>query len=201
MIVIDSFSHAWSGAGGILEIKDDVAKRQGQNGYTAWGEAGKQQNNLVGSIFAAPCHTIITMRSKMDYTLIDDERGKKKPVKVGLAPVQRDDVEYEFDTVLDLMRDHSATTVKDTTILPDNMERITPEIGKMLSEWLNDGIEPERCETCGKPIRSYGGRSVKTIIENTKKETGQQLCIDCFKGYLAAEKKAKQAAKNDAAQG
>lgn len=196
VIVIDSFSHAWSGAGGILEIKDEVSKRQGQNSYTAWGEAGKYQNNLVGSIFAAPCHTIITLRSKMDYTLVEDERGKKKPIKVGLAPVQRDDVEYEFDTVLDLSRDHFATTVKDTTILPDSIERITPEIGRMLAEWLSDGEEPKCCETCGKPIHSYGGRSIGTIIENTKKEAGKQLCIDCFKVWLAEKKKAEQRAGN-----
>lgn len=196
VIVIDSFSHAWSGAGGILEIKDEVSKRQGQNSYTAWGEAGKYQNNLVGSIFAAPCHTIITLRSKMDYTLVEDERGKKKPVKVGLAPVQRDDVEYEFDTVLDLSREHFATTVKDTTILPDSIERITPEIGRMLAEWLSDGEEPKCCETCGKPIHSYGGRSIGTIIENTKKEAGKQLCIDCFKVWLAEKKKAEQRAGN-----
>ena len=66
----------------------------------------------------------------------------------------------------------------------------------MLAEWLSDGEEPKCCETCGKPIHSYGGRSIGTIIENTKKEAGKQLCIDCFKVWLAEKKKAEQRADN-----
>ena len=93
---MDSFSHAWNNEGGILDVKDRIAAQQGKNSYTAWNEAGKVQNSLVNTILAVDCHTIVTMRSKMEYVMQENERGKTQPVKVGLAPVQRDDTEYEF---------------------------------------------------------------------------------------------------------
>ena len=65
VVIIDSFSHAWDNEGGVLEIKSEIAKRQGKNDYTAWDEAGKVQNNLVNTLLSVSCHTIITMRTKM----------------------------------------------------------------------------------------------------------------------------------------
>lgn len=129
--------------GGILEQRDKIASRAGQNSFTAWNEAGKIQNSLVNTILAVNSHTIVTMRSKMDYTLQEDDRGKKVPVKVGLAPIQRDDTEYEFDVVLTIGRDHVAKASKDVTFLDSFEDVITKDLGKNLKKWLDEGVEPE----------------------------------------------------------
>ncbi|MEG1863645.1 MAG: AAA family ATPase, partial [Oscillospiraceae bacterium] len=50
VVIIDSLSHAWSYEGGILDLKDQIAARQGKNSYTAWNEAGKEQNGLINEI-------------------------------------------------------------------------------------------------------------------------------------------------------
>lgn len=143
VVIVDSLSHAWSNEGGVLDVKDKISERKGQNSYTAWNEAGKMQNDLINSILSVDCHTIVTMRSKMAYALEENERGKQQPVKVGLAPIQRDDTEYEFDIVLNIDRSHIATASKDTTILDKYGEIITPALGQTLAAWLNDGAEPE----------------------------------------------------------
>lgn len=142
VVIVDSFSHAWNNEGGILDVKDRIAAQQGKNSYTAWNEAGKVQNGLVNTILAVDCHTIVTMRSKMEYVMQENERGKTQPVKVGLAPVQRDDTEYEFDIVLDIARSHIATASKDVTFLDKYGEIITPELGRQLKSWLDDGVDP-----------------------------------------------------------
>jgi len=80
VVIVDSFSHAWNNEGGILDTKDKIATRQGQNSYTAWNEAGKLQNNLVNTILAVDSHTIVTMRSKMDYVMQENDKGKQTPV-------------------------------------------------------------------------------------------------------------------------
>ena len=70
--------------------------------------------------------------------------GKKKPVKVGLAPVQRDGMEYEFTLLFDLTVDgHLATATKDRTSLFDG-QHFTPsqETGVKLREWLDSGVDP-----------------------------------------------------------
>lgn len=195
VVIVDSFSHAWNNEGGVLEIKDRIAAQQGKNSYTAWNEAGREQNSLVNTILAVDCHTIVTMRSKMDYVLQENDRGKMTPVKVGLAPVQRDDTEYEFDIVLDIARSHIATASKDTTFLDSFGKIITPELGRQLADWLNTGAEPVRCETCQKVITAEAGRSSEQIMEASRKHLGKTLCYRCY----ALEYRAKKEAENHAA--
>lgn len=192
VVIVDSLSHAWNAEGGILEIKDKIAARSGQNSYTAWNEAGREQSRLINTILAVPCHTIVTMRSKMEYALEENERGKIQPVKVGLAPVQRDDTEYEFDIVLDIARSHVATASKDTTFLDRFGEVITPELGRRLSKWLSGGADtptPPVCTVCGGVIGpSEKGSSPETVAAQTTALAGQAMCEDCFRLWQRARR-------------
>lgn len=181
VVIVDSLSHAWNNEGGVLEIKDRIASQAGKNSYTAWNEAGREQSSLINEILSVPCHTIVTMRSKMDYILEENDRGKKTPVKVGLAPVQRDDTEYEFDIVLDISRDHIATASKDTTFLDKYGAVITPELGARLKAWLDDGVEPDKCAVCGKLIQPTAKLSVYDLVEKTTKQYGKKMCYACTK--------------------
>lgn len=142
VVIIDSFTHAWNNEGGILERKDKMVNpSKGVTSYTAWNEAGKLQNNLVNTILAVDCHTIVTMRSKMDYVMVENEKGKQAPKKVGLQPIQREDTEYEFDIAFDIDRTHIATTTKDTTFLDNWSDVLTVELGEKLQEWLSQGVD------------------------------------------------------------
>ena len=167
VVIVDSLSHAWNNEGGVLDIKEKIANQQGKNSYTAWSEAGKYQNDLINTILAVDCHTIVTMRSKMEYAMQENDRGKMAPVKVGLAPIQREDTEYEFDIVLNIDRSHMATASKDTTFLDKFGQVITPELGVQLKNWLSDGVEPERCEVCGKVITAKKSKTVEQIIPDS----------------------------------
>lgn len=190
VVIVDSFSHAWNNEGGVLDIKEQIASRAGKNSYTAWQEAGKEQNSLVNTILAVNCHVIVTMRSKMDYALVENDRGRMEPRKMGLAPIQRDDTEYEFDVVLDIARNHIATASKDTTFLDKFGEVITPKLGHDLADWLNNGAEPPKppiCADCGKPVCPTKKRSAAEFSEVTNKQFGRTLCFGCAK--LAGEKR------------
>lgn len=196
VVIVDSFSHAWSSEGGVLDIKEQIAKRPNQNSYTAWFEAGKEQNNLVNTILAVDCHTIVTMRSKMEYALQIDEKGRQKPVKLGLAPVQRDDTEYEFDIVLDISRNHVAIPSKDTTFLDKFSSIITPDLGKELVAWLRDGKEPPKpaiCEVCNSIIKPTKTQTIEQVSEGTKRVSGKQMCAGCFREWHELAKKESEA--------
>jgi hypothetical protein len=142
VLIIDSLSHAWSGEGGILDMHDKAAaaSRSG-NSFTAWREVTPQHNALVETILGADLDIIITMRTKTAYDLVDDGNGKKKPIKIGLAPVQRDGLEYEFTVVMDLsVEGHVATATKDRTSLFDGQHFVpVPATGETLREWLETG--------------------------------------------------------------
>ena len=179
VVIVDSFSHAWDNEGGVLDIKSSIAQRQGKNDYTAWDEAGKIQNNLVNSILSVNCHTIVTMRAKMAYAMEQNDKGKMMPVKLGLAPVQRENTEYEFDIVLNIARNHVASASKDTTFLDTWSGVITSELGKSLKEWLDDGVEPETCEDCKKKILPTRNKTIQEIVDGSMKTYGRKMCWAC----------------------
>lgn len=191
VVIVDSFSHAWNNEGGVLEYKSQIAQKQNKNDYTAWDDAGKVQNKLVNTILSAPCHTILTMRTKMAYTMEENERGKMQPVKLGLEPVQRQGTEYEFDICLLIDRTHRATVSKDTTFLDGWSGVITPELGQKLKEFLSDGADIPRCSDCRQAIMPTAKKTVQQIIEGSEKLYGRKLCAQCIQKLVKAERAAK----------
>ena len=155
VLIIDSLSHAWTGPGGVLDIHDKVTKAV-RNSFTAWREVTPDHNRLVDAMLGSACHVSVTLRTKTAYEVVS-EGGKTKVAKIGLAPQQRDGLEYEFTVVFDLSIDgHVATATKDRTSLFDG-NYFTPdaETGVKILKWLNSGgcstenetaqtIEPER---------------------------------------------------------
>lgn len=144
VLIIDSLSHAWSGQGGILEMVDKkAASSRSGNSYTAWRDVTPKHNQLVDAILQSKLDVIVTMRSKTAYEMQDNEKGKKTPVKIGLAPIQRDGVEYEFTIVFDIaVERHIASTSKDRTgLFNEFCDVITSEVGKRIKEWANGGAD------------------------------------------------------------
>lgn len=108
VLVIDSLSHAWNGPGGLLEQVEAITKRsQSKNSFNAWGEATPLQNKLIDAITRSTLHVICTMRTKTEYVIEQNDKGRSAPRKVGTAPVQRADVEYEFDVYADMDIDNT----------------------------------------------------------------------------------------------
>jgi hypothetical protein len=149
VLIIDSLSHAWAGAGGVLDMQGAASQKQFTNSFTAWREVTPEHNKLVDAILGSKCHVICTMRSKSEYVMETDSRGKQVPKKIGLAPIQRDGMEYEFTLCLDLnVENNTATPSKDRTkIFKRPGELITPvvlteEHGRILREWLESGADP-----------------------------------------------------------
>lgn len=113
VIVIDSLSHAWEGEGGVLDMHDQATKRQKtQNSYTAWADVTPQHRALIDAMLQSKCHIIATMRSKMEYVQEKNSEGRTVIRKVGMAPIQRQGMEYEFTIVGDMDLDHNFSVSK-----------------------------------------------------------------------------------------
>lgn len=148
VIVIDSLSHAWNSKGGALEMVDKIAKKSNSgNTFNAWRDVTPEQNNMVEAILRSRAHVIATMRVKTEYVIEKDERtGKNTPKKIGLAPVQRGDLEYEFDVVGQLDDSHSMiiTKTRCSALADAHIELPGKQVATILSAWLTDGAdEPE----------------------------------------------------------
>ena len=142
VLIIDSLSHAWFAQGGVLSIVDDEAARSKTgNTFMAWRKGTEVQNQLVDAILASKMHVIATMRSKTEYVIETDSRGKQVPRKIGLAPVQRDGVEYEFDVVAEMDITNTMLVQKSRCPALTNavIERPGADVAATLRAWLSDG--------------------------------------------------------------
>lgn len=141
VLILDSLSHVWAGEGGLLQQKEQLDSRGGrQNQYTNWGAITKQHERLRARLLNCKVHLICTMRSKQEYAQVEKD-GKKTIEKLGMAPIQRDGMEYEFDAVFDLAMDHSAVATKHRTgsLLEGKLFKPSVDTGKALLGWLTKG--------------------------------------------------------------
>ena len=143
VLCIDSLSHFWFGKDGELEKVDRAARRmQTPNSFAAWKQVTPIHNELVNKIITAPLHILVSMRSKTEWILDRDDRtGKTIPRKVGLAPVMRDGIEYEFDVCGEMDQENTLQVTKSRC--PKLSGAIFPKPGKALAEivkeWLGTG--------------------------------------------------------------
>lgn len=166
-VIIDSLSHAWAGDGGLLDKQGKLADR-GTNSFAAWRTITPEHNTLVDAMLRSPCHIIATMRAKQDYVLETNDKGKQQPKKVGMAPVQREGMEYEFTVMLDVDMHHIASASKDRTSLFDGrFFKISKETGVELLQWLETGV---------------AGPDVKVILEGISKAAS----VEVLRGHFDA---------------
>lgn len=165
VLVVDSLSHAWFGADGILDQKD----KKGGNSFDAWRTLTPQHNDLVEAILAYPGHVICTMRSKMEYVQEKDSKGKTVVRKVGMAPVQREGMEYEFDVIGEMDVDHALHITKSRapTLADAIIRKPSKDVAEALLGWLDQGAVDEPRPTDAPPTKPAAG-----AVEPPSKETG-----------------------------
>jgi len=141
VLVLDSLSHAWEGAGGALDQVD----KKGGNRFTAWKDVTPQHRAMIDAILGSPLHVIATMRTKTEYVLEENEKGKQVPVKIGTQPVQRAGMEYEFDVVADMDLSHTLTVSKTRCSDIDQQISSHPSAAFVdpLRAWLDAGVRKE----------------------------------------------------------
>jgi AAA domain len=163
VLIIDSLSHAWFGA--LEQVNNLQRGGKSKDSFSAWREVTPHHNQLVDTLIRCPQNLIVTMRSKQDYVMEEytDGGGKKKhkPVKVGLAPIQRDGVEYEFDIVgeMNIISDKQNDLVITKSRISEYSGKIITNpsevMGKDLMLWLS-----------GKDSRSSLMQDIKAIADS-----------------------------------
>jgi hypothetical protein len=138
VLIIDSLSHAWQEL--LMQIEKLAKAKYNGNTFRAWGEGTPEQHRLLDAILTSPCHIIVTMRSKTEYATETDDRGKVRPVKLGLAPEQGKGIEYEFDILMEINQEHFAFISKDRTgkYQDSSIEKPGKQFGKDLAIWLGE---------------------------------------------------------------
>jgi len=91
-LIIDGITPGWK------SILDLSAKMEG-NSYTNWSKLTPLYDKFKDAVVAYPIPLICTVRSKQDYVLELNDKGKQVPKKVGLAMEAGKDIDFDFDIV------------------------------------------------------------------------------------------------------
>jgi AAA domain len=154
VIIVDSLSHAWIGKGGVLDIKAAAGAD-----FSGWKKATPEQEKLMGAIMACGSHIICCMRVKVEYEMQERQnahgRATTAPVKVGLAPVQRDGVDYEFSIVGSIDMTHTLTVTKASFDIMDLVvNKPGQDLGRRIRDWLDSSTEaPPDSLPAPEPVR------------------------------------------------
>ena len=168
-LVIDSLTHAWNAPGGALDQIDAFTGGDMSKNRNAWRKVTPEHNRLVEALVHSKCNLLCTLRVKTDMEEVVLPDGRKRWQKVGLMPIQRDGMMYEFDMVLD-MDVNSVMTVSKSRVpqfnknvmFEERMERgkrPAPTLetldkhlkeaewfGAQVAEWLRTGIGKSRAQ-------------------------------------------------------
>lgn len=151
VLVLDSLTHAWDAEGGALDLVDQASKRnQGENRFVGWKDVTPLQREMVDAMLQSTLHIVATMRSKMEYIIEKDpQTGKNTVKKVGMAPIQRQGLEYEFSLVADMDTNHNFIVSKTRIAELDNWVKLKPTADdfQVIMDWLKSGAEPVKKTT------------------------------------------------------
>jgi len=180
VLIIDGLSHAWTGIGGALAQVDQKKAAAGGNSFVAWKDVTPQHNELIEAILGYPGHVLCTMRTKMEYVMEEENRNGRKvmvPKKVGMAPVQREGMDYEFDIVCDLDEAHTLIVGKTRCPAIDGQRVVKPgpEFLAPVIRWLDEGVDGPAPSPTFIPPTAHSGAATGGAIDGGEKATDLQV--------------------------
>jgi hypothetical protein len=169
VIIIDSLSHAWEGEGGLLDMQQKAGGT-----FQAWNKIKPDIQDFIRTLTQSNIHVIGTMRTKIDYVMEQSELGKTNIKKVGLKPIMKDDLEYEFQIVFQVDEEHNAKATKDNSgLFETRPSKLNAEDGAKIFNWLEKGLDVQAEE-----------REAKQRIAASVRELQKEANSDELNAYI-----------------
>lgn len=121
VVVIDSFSHAWEGIGGVLEMHEEELNRiagpdadektRDKRSQLAWASVKPRYRRLLERIIRARCHIIICIRAKPVMQAWN--RDTKKVQNARATKLRRPDLPWDIAADRDLVFEMTASFLMD----------------------------------------------------------------------------------------
>lgn len=136
-LVIDSWSHYWSGSGGALDRVDQLADKR-----SAWAAYRPVETAMMDAIRCFSGHLILTLRVHTHYAQSETADGTVRTTRIGTRPDQREWVEYEMDLYAEMDEQHTLSVYKTAcpALVDARLPRPGVELAETLREWLGQGV-------------------------------------------------------------
>lgn len=112
ILVIDGLSQLWEGKNGLKDLAEQIARRDRITTFSAWQQVNNLLADFIKMLLDSKMHIICTLRSKIDYSTDTNKDGKLLYRRSGLAPIFKENFEYEFPVYLEMDHEHRATFYK-----------------------------------------------------------------------------------------
>lgn len=158
VLIIDSLSHAWIGKDGELDLVE-----RAKNSFTAWKDVRPLERALIDAMLGCKCHLIATMRTKTEWVVEQNERGKAEPRRVGTSPIQTQNIEYEFDLAGELNLQNTLTITKSRCPAISGQMFVQPgkQIADALKVWLDSGLPAQTVNPSLQPSEVFAASTSK----------------------------------------
>jgi hypothetical protein len=182
VLIFDSLSHFWTGKDGELDQVDNItARSKAGNSFAAWREVSPKHNRMVHAMISAPIHILVSLRVKTEWVMERDERTQKMaPRKIGLAPVMRDGIEYEFDVFGDMDQENKLVITKSRCPALNGQVYSKPgaEVAEILKQWLGVSLpaQPDNSPASEKPWKTV--REMKEAFSRIREQLGEVTYLD-----------------------
>jgi hypothetical protein len=140
--VIDSGSHEWEGAGGVLDMAGENESRSGKLGLHNWRMPKLEHAKFIQALLRSPIPLIVCLRAKYKTRQGKDEKGKTCIIKDDVtSPIQAEDFIFEATCHFEIFQNHSIILTKCShpelrkCFPADKTTPITMEHGKALAVW------------------------------------------------------------------
>jgi len=139
LVITDSGSHAWSGEGGGLDMKEHDK---------GWQKAKLWSKRLVSAYCFSPIHHIVCLRAQEKVKVLD---GGKTYVPLGVLPICEKSLPFDLGLCFSVDGEidgkpatHLARPVKWPKVMEPifggwKPQLLTPEIGRLIREWNDTG--------------------------------------------------------------
>lgn len=162
VLVIDGLSQLWEGKNGLKDMAEQIARRDRITTFSAWQQVNNSLADFIRMLLDSKMHIICTLRSKIDYATDTNKDGKLQYRRSGLAPIFKENFEYEFPLYIEMDHEHRGTFYKsmcrdlDKKVLPLADTGETERLVKVLKKWML-GAPPQLLSVASAPAQATQG--------------------------------------------
>lgn len=129
ILVVDGITPEWEAC--LQEVDESQLKDK----HARWGPPTKKHDAFLRELKTFPGHVLVTCRVKEKH-----EKQGGELVSLGLQPIQRDGIGYEFDAELDLHRARGTLRSRIDMLNARTWERPGEDLAELLLKWSREGI-------------------------------------------------------------
>ncbi|MGP9633754.1 AAA family ATPase [Halomonas sp. AOP43-A1-21] len=161
VLVVDSTTHEWEGSGGCEEIAHNTSSKMAD-----WKKAKAAHKRFMNALLQTDMHIIpcIRAREKMDFT------DPKKPVSLGVQPIQEKNFMFEMTASLLMWNEGTAQQVLKCPeelkpILGRGQGYLTAQDGFALRQWVAGAGGNQTLEKWRNRLQSITEQGEKVVMD------------------------------------